>query len=101
MTNARSLALIGPLTKTMSISPRDAIRVLSSARRASWLFGLIGMLCCFAYSCLMNETVAPVSRVMWKGSLLLKSVRIWLGSGVRRLSVGDGSCLLVKGSVSQ
>ena len=82
-----------PRVRVMSISPREAILVLSSARRASWLLGRIGIFSWVTMFSLMKETVAPVSRVMLTGVSLWKRVRIWLGMGVSLLRVGEGSKL--------
>jgi hypothetical protein len=67
MTRARKRQEIWPLLSVMSISPSEAIFVLSSARSASWLLGRMGMLSRDTTVRRMKETVAPVSRVMLMG----------------------------------
>jgi hypothetical protein len=58
------------LVSVMSISPRAASRVCSSASIASWLFGRIGQAKSMATDKRMKDTVAPESRVMLSGELL-------------------------------
>ena len=56
-----------PLVSWMWISPREAILVLSLARRASWLLGRMGIWSWETREWRMKETVALVSRVMLIG----------------------------------
>ena len=67
MMSARRRQVNCPRVRVMSISPREAIFVLSSASRASWLLGRMGMLRAVTMLSLMKETVAPVSKVMLTG----------------------------------
>ena len=50
--------------RVISISPRDDILVLSSAKRANLSLGWTGILYDLTMSSLMKDTVAPESRVM-------------------------------------
>jgi hypothetical protein len=66
-TRALSRTVKLALVSTISISPKAANRVCSSASMANWLFGKIGQARVIATDKRIKETVAPESNVILSG----------------------------------